>query len=157
MAITPTVRELKPIIDEAKRVAREYRDLTGKPLGITGEVGEFYAAELLGLQLAEVRCPGHGAVGPDGRRVQIKARCLPDPKRRDGRVSQIKFDHAWDTVALVLMDLDFEPLAVYETRREDVKKAFEAPGSIARNVRGALSLRKFIAISRCAWRSSEST
>ena len=39
-------------IDVAKAVARRYRELTGKPLGITGEVGEVQTAQLLKLKLA---------------------------------------------------------------------------------------------------------
>jgi hypothetical protein len=34
------------ILRAAKRLAQEYRTLTGKPLGITGEVAEYEAARL---------------------------------------------------------------------------------------------------------------
>jgi hypothetical protein len=37
------------ILSTAKRIAREYRELTGKPLGIAGEVAEHEAARLLAL------------------------------------------------------------------------------------------------------------
>ncbi len=68
-------------IEAAKAVARRYRELTGKPLGITGEIGEVLAARLLKLKLAEARQEGYDAVAPDGRRVQIKSRCiLPNAK-----------------------------------------------------------------------------
>jgi uncharacterized protein (UPF0254 family) len=43
------MRKLDRTIRLAKRIARRYRELTGKPLGITGEVGEIQAARLLGL------------------------------------------------------------------------------------------------------------
>jgi hypothetical protein len=39
--------EIEPLIKEAKILAKKYRDLTGKPLGITGEVAEFAAAKIL--------------------------------------------------------------------------------------------------------------
>ena len=65
---------LRGVVDAAKAVGRRYRELTGKPLGVTAEVGEVQAAELLGLKLAEARQAGYDAVGEDGRRVQIKAR-----------------------------------------------------------------------------------
>ena len=47
--------QIRAVLDRAKDAAVEYYDLTGKPLGITGEIGEFYAAECLDLELAEAR------------------------------------------------------------------------------------------------------
>jgi hypothetical protein len=38
------------VLNEAKSLARRFRKLTGKPLGITGEVAEFSAAQILGLR-----------------------------------------------------------------------------------------------------------
>jgi hypothetical protein len=40
-------KKIRSILQEAKDVAKMYRKLTGKPLGITGEVAEFTAATLL--------------------------------------------------------------------------------------------------------------
>jgi len=67
------------ILREAKKLAQEYRALTGKPLGITGEVAEYEAARILGVELTAARQAGHDAVEPkDGstHRLQIKGRCL---------------------------------------------------------------------------------
>ena len=52
-----------PVMEAAKQVAIDYYRLTGKPLGITGEIGEYYAAKHLGLELAEARTPGFDAYG----------------------------------------------------------------------------------------------
>ncbi len=41
---------VRQIIAEAKRLSREYYQLTGKPLGITGEIAELEAADKLGLE-----------------------------------------------------------------------------------------------------------
>ena len=60
------LRTLGQIIDQARDAAVAYYRLTGKSLGITGEVGEYEAARLLGLTLAEAREPGYDAIGPDG-------------------------------------------------------------------------------------------
>jgi len=46
------------ILREAKKLAQEYRQLTGKPLGITGEVAEYEAARLLGVELTPARQAG---------------------------------------------------------------------------------------------------
>jgi hypothetical protein len=50
------------ILRQAKKLAQEYRSLTGKPLGITGEVAECEAARLLGVELTPARQAGYGAV-----------------------------------------------------------------------------------------------
>ena len=142
---------LDSTIKVAKAAARRYRELTGKPLGITGEVGEVQAARLLGLELAEARQAGYDAVGPDGRRVQIKSRCvLPDSKPGQ-RIGSIRFDHEWDTVALILMDQNYEPLAIYEANRAAVKRELLRPGSKSRNERGALGVSKFKTIGGLRW------
>jgi hypothetical protein len=142
---------LRDIINDAKLVAKRYRKLTGKPLGITGEVGEFYVADLLGLQLTEARHPGYDAVAQDGRRIQIKARCVIPNSRPGQRVGRIKLDHEWDTVALILMDENFDPLAIHEAPRPKVEAELKRPGSKARNERGALSVTKFKDIAKCVW------
>lgn len=108
---------LEAVISAVTKLAVRYRDITGKPLGITGEVGEFHAANLLGWQLAEARQPGYDAVAHDGHRVQIKARCIVEGSRPGQRVGQIKLDHEWDTVALVLMDGDFAPVGNLRSRQ----------------------------------------
>ncbi len=41
--------EIGEILERAKQAAIDYYRLTGKPLGVTGEVGEYKAARLLGL------------------------------------------------------------------------------------------------------------
>ena len=142
---------LRDVLDQAKQVAKCYRSLTGKPLGISGEIGEFHVADLLGLKLMGPRHPGYDAVTSDGRRIQIKARCVLPGSKTGQRVGRIRLDHPWDNVALILMDEDFEPLAIYEAKRSDIEVALKAPGSRARNERGALSVAKFKAISNCVW------
>jgi hypothetical protein len=62
--------ELAVIIADAKAVARRYRKLTGRPLGITGEVAEYEAVRLLGLRLADVRQDGYDAVRETGGSVR---------------------------------------------------------------------------------------
>jgi hypothetical protein len=70
---------LMAILSEAKKLAREYRTLTGKPLGITGEVAEYEAARLLGVELMQARQAGYDAIEQSAgktRHLQIKGRCL---------------------------------------------------------------------------------
>ena len=76
--------ELAVIIADAKAVARRYRKLTGRPLGITGEVAEYEAARLLGLRLADVRQDGFDAVRETDGGVR-KDRAPGDGVRARGR------------------------------------------------------------------------
>lgn len=142
------------LLAEAKRLAQEYRGLTGKPLGITGEVAEFEAARILGVELTPARQAGYDAVERGNgteRRLQIKGRCmLPDckPGQRVGRID-VKKD--WDAVVLVLLNENFDATAIYEADRGPVLAALAQPGSKARNERGALGVSKFKSIGRRRW------
>lgn len=140
------------ILDRARQAAIAYYELTGKPLGITGEIGEYLAAKILGLQLADARSPGYDATDDQGRRIQIKARCIPCDKKLNGqRLGSIRLKHQWDCVMLVLLDERFDPLAIFETDRASLEAALMKPGSKARNERGALSVSKFKSIGAQIW------
>ena len=140
-------------IRQAKILARRYRDLTGKPLGITSEVVEYEAARIMGLQLAKVGQRGYDATrgqGSSTRKLQIKTRCVQDTTKSQ-RVPAIKLEKEWDSVLLVLLDADFEPMEIYEAERFAIKRALEKPGSKARNGRGQLGVAKFKSIGKCVW------
>jgi hypothetical protein len=144
------------VLCEAKRLAQHYRELTGKPLGITGEVAEYEAARILGLRLTMARQAGYDAIeGRDGRehRLQIKGRCQLPGCKPGQRMGAIDVTKEFDGVLLVLLDERFEATAIYEADRDAVLRALAAPGSKARNERGALPIVKFKAIGRLRWRA----
>lgn len=146
--------DLLQILADAKHLAKRYREVTGRPLGVTGEVAEYEATRLLNLELADVRQAGYDAVRRvNGRvdRLQIKGRCVLSNGKTGQRIGSIRIDTEWDAVLLVLLNEDFEATAIYEARRPDVVEALTAPGSRARNERGALSVSKFKAIGRHIW------
>lgn len=144
-------KELQKILAAAKDVAVRFKNLTGKPLGITGEIAEFSAAKLLNLELAEARQAGYDAIDSSGRRIQIKGRCLPDKPGPGQRIGSIRLDHEWDSVLLVLLDQTFEVIEMWEAGRPAVQEAILAPGSKARNERGALAVGKFKQIGTKVW------
>ena len=147
-------QEIEPLLNQAKGLAKRYRALTGKPLGITGEVAEFYAAKYLGLRLSPAREPGYDGIMQEGDkkiRVQIKGRCIPKKAKPGQRLGSIKLDKEWDRIVLVLMDEYLEVTKIYEADRKAVERALRAPGSKARNERGALSVNKFKSIGRLVW------
>ena len=143
------------ILAEAKRLAHEYRALSGKPLGITGEVGEYEAHRILGVQLCAARQSGYDATELlDGsiRRLQIKARCILENSKPGQRVGSIDRKKEWDAVLLVLLDQSFEATHIFEAERSAVLAALDVPGGKARNERGALSVSKFKSIGKFRWK-----
>jgi len=98
MPETLDIAALRSVIIDAKKIAKRYRGLTGKPLGITGEVGEFTAADLNNLQLMKARQPGYDAIAPDGHHIQIKARCILPGAKKSQHLGSIRLKHEWDTV-----------------------------------------------------------
>jgi hypothetical protein len=142
------------LLEQAKQLAIEYRQLTGRPLGVTGEVAEYEAARILGLELSDVRQPGYDAVKRSAageRRYQVKGRCILESSKPCQRIGSIRFEHDWDAVLLVLLNQNLETTAIYEADREPVRHALLAPGSRARNERGALSVSRFKAIGQRVW------
>lgn len=142
------------ILEDAKSLALRFRVLTGKPLGITGEVAEFAAADLLGLKLAPPRQPGYDAtkeVGHETVKYQIKGRCIPNGAKPGQRLGKIRLDHEWDAVLLVILDEDLNTQSIHEADRAAVTEALLKPGSKARNERGALAVAQFKSISRQVW------
>src|SRR2546425_1030431 len=85
-------RKLKRLLRHAKQLAADYYRLTGKPLGVTGEVAEYEAANKLDLTLMPARTAAYDAfrrVGNRRRRFQIKGRAVSVDDRYRGRVPRI--------------------------------------------------------------------
>lgn len=146
------------VLSKAKVLAKKYRELTGKPLGITGEVAEYEAARLLGVSLTPARHAGYDAVerlGKRTRRLQIKGRCILPSAKPGQRVGGIDISKSFDAVLLVLLNEDLDATEIHEASRQAVVKAITAPGSRARNDRGALSVSKFKSIGKMVWPSEQ--
>ena len=149
-----TTERILEILAEAKKLAREFRVLTGKPLGVTGEVAEYEAARLLGVNLQPARQAGYDAtetIAGQVRRLQIKGRCVLDGGKPSQRMGSIDTAKDFDSVLLVLLDGNLDATVIYEAEREAVISALTAPGSKSRNERGALGVSKFKSISRIRW------
>jgi len=145
------------LLADAKVLAQKYRALTGKPLGITGEVAEYEASRVLGVELTPARQAGYDAIETvDGavRRLQIKGRCLLKDCKPGQRLGSIDVKKDFDVVLLVLLDENFNATSIYEADREDVLRVLAEPGSRSRNERGALGVSKFKSIARLRWQRS---
>jgi hypothetical protein len=141
--------DCREILGKVKPLAADYYRLSGRPLGITGEIGESEAMRLFpNMTLAAVRNPDFDALR-EGERVQIKARAV-DPERRGlGRMSRIKRTAKCDTVMLVLLDLAFDPVEVWEAPFSKVVEELGRPGKAME--RGQLGISKFKTLARRTW------
>jgi len=138
---------LVELLGEVKRLAQEYYRLTGKPLGVTGEIAEFEAARLLGIQLCRARQAGYDAirVGPDGDvRLSIKSACFPASLEAKWRIGTISLEKEWDAT-LMFLTPDFEPREIWEADREAVMKLFENAG------RTDPGVKKFKSVATMVW------
>lgn len=147
-------KRIAQILSEIKPLAAEYYRLTGKPLGVTGEIAEYMAAEILDLKLAPPRTAGYDAIrdGQNGReRVQIKGRAFGRNANPGQRISRIKLDAECDVVMLVVMDVEtLEAREIWEAPYASVCEALANPGSSAR-ARGLLGVAKFRSIAQKVW------
>ena len=157
LAAEEKTQRVQDLMAQAKLIAAEYYVLTGKPLGISGEVAEHDAARLLGLSLAPAREASVDAtVIIDGieETLQIKGRAVDPAKRYVGRVSKMKLEPRFDAALLVLMDkASFETLEIWRAEYEAVAQRLTAPGSKSRNERGSMGISQFKSIARKIWPS----
>lgn len=147
------------LIAEARRLAAEFRRTTGKPLpGVSGEIAEHDAAELLNLELCEDRSQGYDAVGlghRQGKRIQIKARVIFDEEKSGQRVGQLKLEKDWDSVVLVIMNDNYEAVEIYEAERADIMDIMDEATQSNRRKRGAMSVARFKIVAHLVWTPEE--
>jgi hypothetical protein len=78
-----------------------------------------------------------------------------DEEKSGQRVGQLRLDHDWDSVLLVIMDDDYEPFEIYEAERDDIMDAMDEAASSNRKKRGAMSVARFKILSRLVWTREE--
>lgn len=148
-----TERRILKVLSRVKKLAHEYRTLTGKPLGVTGEMAEYAAAKCIsGLKLMPPRQSGFDAIrSRDKRSFQIKGRCLLPGCKPGQRLGSINIEKEFDAVLMVLLDENFDATEIYEADKAKVVEALNKPGSRARNQRRQLGVSKFKQIGRLIW------
>ena len=153
MAETTEASRVREILATVKPLAAEFYRLTGKPLGVTGEVAEYVAAELLGLELTPARQAGYDAIRRSSgkeERIQIKGRALKQKYKTSERLGSIKVNAECDAVLLVLLDnATLDARLILEADFADVCRRLSVPGSARK--RGALSLSEFKRMAKTVW------
>lgn len=147
------MRTKEEVLAEVRALAVEYYRLTGKPLGVTGEIGEVEAAEKMMLELGAARTDGYDAIRHDGpyKLIQIKSRWRRDGVRPHDRVSKINISKDFDSVMLVLMRGNYEVYEIWEAGRQAIIDRLTAPGSKSRNERGQMGVSQFKSIADKVW------
>ena len=160
MSEDAVVQRVREILAAVKPLAAEYYRLTGKPLGVTGEVAEYVAAEILGLELVPPRTAGYDAIrhANDGKqRIQIKGRAYGDDAKPGQRLGTIKKGSPCDAVLLVLLDnRTLEPREMWEAPIGVVEELLALTDSKARQ-RGSLGIPEFKRHARKVWSKPEAS
>ena len=151
----PSLQEIGALLEQARTIAVKYHALTGKPLGITGEVGEYEAARILGLELKDAREPGFDAVDRNGLTYQIKTRAIKKGRPvASQRIGIIDISKPWDAALLVLLDDLLQPSEILEAQREKILGVVKPKGSAprTRTEGGALTVSKFRQQGKSVWK-----
>ena len=131
------------LLEKAKALAIEYRNLTKKPLGITGEVAEYEAARILGYEICEARTCGYDLIDHKGKKVQVKGRVILN-KKSGQRVPSIKHENKeWHYTLLVLLNEEYEVQMIYKAARKPIIEFLDATDSKARKERRSMSISQF--------------
>ncbi|MFN0046971.1 MAG: hypothetical protein ACKVOS_10940 [Sphingorhabdus sp.] len=147
--------ESNALFQDIRSLALRYRNATGKPLGVTGELAELAASQILGVELAPARTAGFDGWlvrGGDRLRVQIKGRAVPWATRYVGRCPAIKCGDQFDIVLLILVDNQtMQPREIWEADEKDIVARLSVPGSRSRNERHSMGISQFKSIARLIW------
>ncbi|MDH5436383.1 MAG: hypothetical protein OEX83_06445 [Gammaproteobacteria bacterium] len=152
------VYSVHKIMNEARRLAAEYRKATGQTLPITSEIAVNDVARLMNLETVNDRNCGYDAIGKgerEGLQFIIKGRTIFDESKSGHRLGQFKFDIPWDGMFLVLMDEEYEPFEIFEASREELQEAVNSSQASKKSKRGPISVAKFKIIGHLVWTKEE--
>ncbi len=99
---------------QAILAAIKYEKVTGRKLGITGEVGEILVCRELGLKLlSNPIAAGFDAIDDNSKKYQIKTRRgnTNSPGARIGTFAKYRFDYA----ILAILDHEYNIIELYKT------------------------------------------
>lgn len=145
-----SVYSVDKLVSEARRLAREYREATGKTLPITAEIAINDAIRHLQLTPAVKGEHGFDALmtrGDDTLKLQIKGRVIFDKEKSGHRLGQLRTDQPWDAIILVIMDSEFEPVEMYLAYRDDILEIIDK----SKNRKGSMTVTRFKNMGVLVW------
>jgi hypothetical protein len=147
-----TAKRVEEILAAVKALAVEYYQLSGKPLGVTGEVAEYVAAQILRLKLAPPRTAGYDATRRGSgkvERIQIESRVLKSGRAQ--KLGKFNIDSPCDTAMMVLLDATtMDAREIWEAPFDAILERLNVPGSNARK-RGVLTVGDFKRLGTCVF------
>jgi len=142
---------IEKLIAETRRIAREYRQATGKTLPVTQELAINDAILLLDLKPVNKSGLGYDAIlehnGKD-LKLQIKGRVIFDRKRSGYRLGQLKTEQDWDGILLVIMNSEFDTDEIYLAKREVLEKFLSDK---KQSSKGSITVARFRIIGDLLW------
>lgn len=148
------VYNLEKLMDETRRIASEYRQSTGATLPVSAELAKFDAIKLLSLKPVKNQGKAVDAllVSDKGeKKVQVKGRVIFNSGKTSQRVGQLNLDADWDLLFLVLLNNRYETTEIYQVGRDKLLAELTDSSSFHKKQRGAISVKKFKAISQLCW------
>jgi len=139
------------LMAEARRLAAEYRRVTGKTLPLSGEIAISDAVRLLGLEPATSAEAGFDAWRGEGEaceRFLIKARVVFDEQKGAHRLGELKLDKPWHTLLVVLLNASYETVEIYAVPHAKVVAALSDGNP---NRKGSLSVPRIKIIGARVW------
>lgn len=147
------------ILAAVRPLAAEFYRLTGRPLGVTGEVAEQLVANLLGLTLMEAHTVGYDATRPDRDgdlplRIQIKARAYLAGRDAGQRMGRLTPGMPCDAVVLALLDPEtLDVREIWEAPFPAVAARLVDPTSSSAK-HGSFKVAEFMGLGRRVWPST---
>lgn len=149
------IYDVNKLTAEARKLAVDYREATGKTLPITSEIAINDAVHLLELKPAAKDANGHDALmeyNNEEIKVLIKGRAIFDETKSGHRLGQLKLEQEWDGIILVVMNDQFETVEIYFCHRDEISTALS---ETTPNKRGSITLARFKIISELIWTAEE--
>lgn len=139
------------ILRKTKELAIDYKKITGRSLGITGEVSEYEAAIKMNCTLCEAGKAGHDLIDCNGKRVQVKGRVLGENIQRVGAIEPNTTQKPWDYVLLVILDEQYNVISIYKAEEDNIENEINRPRPRNGKKRRNLTVPDFVRVSQKVW------
>lgn len=138
------------LMEQARQLASDFRESTGKSLPVGSEIALYDAARLLNLHEVAEGVAGIDLVSADQNlRFQIKSRALFGGAKSAPRIGSINAAGDWTHVLLVLMNESYATTHLYALNRET------ALDQIQQSKKNAMTVAKFKVLGECVWQAQE--
>lgn len=141
------------LMEETRRIAREYKKNTGQALPISNELGRYDAERILSLTPSRSDEPGVDFVGSgvlSGHKISVKSRVLFQPSKSGQRIGALNLSAAWEYLLLIIYNADYEPEEIYIASKQTISDELDQSKP---NKRGSFSVAKFKMLGERVWDS----